>query len=78
MKILLFGIAKDICGGREIEVDFPENGTVGELDFLLKNKFPELKNLRSVVFAVNETYADFEQKLQKTDEIALIPPVSGG
>ena len=84
MKILLFGITKDIIGNSKITLprdislanDFPV--TVGELRKLLINDFPELGALSSLKIAVNKDFAEDNLEIDSLDEIALIPPVSGG
>jgi molybdopterin synthase sulfur carrier subunit len=40
--------------------------------------YPALEKLRSLFIAVNQQYAEDNQSINETDEIALIPPVSGG
>ena len=76
LKLKAFGIAREILGGREIEVDSVSN--VAELRNLLLNAYPKLKELNSFMIAVNQTYATDEILVSPTDEIAIIPPVSGG
>ncbi len=76
MKLKVFGVARDIMGGKEVEVESVQN--VGELRKLLLSNFPKLKELNSLLIAVNQTYASDEISISETDEIALIPPVSGG
>jgi molybdopterin converting factor subunit 1 len=76
LKLKAFGIARDIMGGREVEVNAVRN--VSELRKLLLNDYPKLKELNSVLIAVNQSYASDEISLSETDEIAIIPPVSGG
>jgi molybdopterin synthase sulfur carrier subunit len=78
MKILAFGIAREIIGGAMIEIQLAENATVTDLKFLLMNQYPRLNQLNSLLIAVNMEYAQPHQILQDCDEIALIPPVSGG
>jgi molybdopterin converting factor subunit 1 len=77
MKILLFGIAKDIAGAPFIQVDAPP-GRVAALREHLYAQYPRLRELRSVMIAVNKVYATDDAVLQPGDEIAVIPPVSGG
>ncbi len=76
-KVKAFGITKDLLGGREavIEVD---GETVGDLKAALNNRFPQLTELSSLFIAVNNDYAEEDVQLTADDEIALIPPVSGG
>jgi molybdopterin synthase sulfur carrier subunit len=76
LKLKAFGIAREIMGGREIEID--SVSTVAELRKLLVNNYPMLKELNSLMIAVNQTYANDDLVVSSTDEIAVIPPVSGG
>ena len=79
MNILLFGITRDIVGQHQLEgEDFRDLETVGALRDHLNIKYPELKNLSSLNIAVNEEMAEDSFKISGRDEIALIPPVSGG
>jgi molybdopterin synthase sulfur carrier subunit len=76
-KVKAFGVTKDIVGGRETVVEL-EGQTVSALRSELNRKYPQLVALRSLFIAVNSSYADDQLAIQETDEIALIPPVSGG
>jgi molybdopterin synthase sulfur carrier subunit len=77
LKIKTFGAARDMMGGKEVVVKI--NGTdVSDLRKTLIDTYPALANLRSLLIAVNQQYAEDTQPLKETDEIALIPPVSGG
>lgn len=76
-RIKAFGIAKDIIGGKETVIEV-EGRTVGELRQFLISEYPRLAGLRSLFIAVNHNYAEDALRLNETDEIALIPPVSGG
>ena len=75
--IKAFGITKDILGGREIVVEV-DGQTVADVRRELHEQYPALRGLKSLLIAVNNTYAEDVAVLQETDEIALIPPVSGG
>ena len=77
-SILAFGIAKDIFGASAIEVDLPEQATARDLKTLLEQRYPRLKQIASYLLAVNNEYADDALLLTGRDEIAVIPPVSGG
>ncbi|WP_222984179.1 MoaD/ThiS family protein [Flagellimonas meishanensis] len=84
MTILLFGITKDIVGSPTLS--FPTSSlsgkrmpsTVKELKAYLGKTYPELNKLNALAVAVNNSYADDDHVLNSYDEIALIPPVSGG
>ncbi|MUH35864.1 MoaD/ThiS family protein [Zobellia amurskyensis] len=80
MEVLLFGIAKDIVGESSFRFDEGDvvPKSVSELKQKLKNTFPDLGKLSSLAVAVNSEYANDEKGLSQGDEIAIIPPVSGG
>ena len=72
-----FGISRDILGGREVELEMNGN-SVGDLRKTLSSQFPKLDKLNSLFIAVNQEYAADDKTILVSDEIALIPPVSGG
>lgn len=75
--IKAFGITKDIVGKRETVFEV-EGNTVGSLRAALKERYPSLQAIRSLMIAVNNAYAEDQLAIGESDEIALIPPVSGG
>lgn len=78
IDILTFGIARDICGGSRIRVNVPDNTTAEALKQHLAEQFPRLAGLASFLLAVNEEFAADNSLIQPGDEVAIIPPVSGG
>tara|TARA_R110002167_G_scaffold58047_11_gene164806 strand:- start:2269 stop:2511 length:243 start_codon:yes stop_codon:yes gene_type:complete len=80
MEVLLFGIARDIVGKGRIHFSEKEGFpvSVGALKQALKKSYPEFAKLSSLAVAVNNDYAMDALPLHKGDEIAIIPPVSGG
>ncbi len=78
VNVLAFGIAKDIFGSSSVSVELPEYGTTGKLKQLLEESYPRLKKLASYMVAVNNEYASDESVLAANNEVAIIPPVSGG
>jgi molybdopterin converting factor subunit 1 len=78
VNVLAFGIAKDIFGSSSVDVELPDHGTTGNLKQSLEDRYPRLKHLASYMVAVNNEYAPDEGILTERDEIAIIPPVSGG
>ncbi len=81
MTILLFGITKDIVGSSSLSMPVSSAArlkTVGDLKNHLKNSYPELDKLSSLAIAVNNDFASEDEPINSYDEIALIPPVSGG
>lgn len=81
MTILLFGVTKDIVGSPSISLPLSNAArlkTVGELKTYLEKTYPGLSELSSLAVAVNNSYAEDAVTIDNFDEIALIPPVSGG
>lgn len=74
----LFGAAADLAGTREIELQSGET-TLDGLWPLLAERYPELSPMRdNLAFAVNEEYARGGDSVRPGDEVAILPPVSGG
>lgn len=79
MQVLLFGITKEIINQDVLTIPTSENiKDVGELKAYLKQKYPDLSRLSSLGVAVNSAYAKEDVLIGSCDELALIPPVSGG
>jgi len=77
-KIKAFGISKEIIGSKLLELELPEGCTVLDLKKELFQKYSAFIDLKSLYIALNNEYADETAVLKEGDEIALIPPVSGG
>jgi len=79
VRILFFGVLKDLAGQGGESLDLPENSTLGDVLSHYEARIPRLKELASsIAMSVNQEYAGPEAKLSQGDEIALLPPVSGG
>jgi molybdopterin synthase sulfur carrier subunit len=79
LKILLFGITREITGQSRLTVPTEEGIiTVKALKAWLGQQYPAMKGLTSLAVAVNNEYAQDDDILNPEHEIALIPPVSGG
>ncbi len=78
VSVLLFGITKDIVGQSSLVLPLPDGGRVADLLAILHQQYPRLGGIKSLLVAVNSEYAETDTLLSPTDEIALIPPVSGG
>ena len=78
VKVLAFGIVKDIFSGAATEVQTEGGITAAGLKALLEERYPRLQQLSSCLMAVNNEYAAADTVIGEKDEIALIPPVSGG
>jgi molybdopterin converting factor subunit 1 len=79
VTIRLFARLKDIAGSSELRRELPEGATAQTAWDALTGEFPELDSYeRTVSCAVNEEYAKLSIALHNGDEIAILPPVSGG
>lgn len=77
MQIKLFGIGKDIVGKSILNIEEPLSNTV-ELKKWLISKYPQFEGLSSFALAVNFEVVHDNQAISENDEIAILPPVSGG
>ncbi len=79
IRVKCFAAAREIVGTGELVVELPEGSTVTQLLEQVRRQFPRLEGLAgSLLFSVNREYAPSDKKLAAGDEVALIPPVSGG
>ena len=79
IKVLLFGAAADRAGTREIELPVEEGVTLAKIWLLLAELHPDLAPMRdTLAFAVNGEYARKDAGVSPGDEVAVLPPVSGG
>ena len=79
VRVRLFAGLKELIGQQDLTVDLPEGASVGDLREKLGGDIPRLASfLPSLVCAVNEEYRLPEYPLHDGDEVALIPPISGG
>jgi molybdopterin converting factor subunit 1 len=79
IRVLFFGLLKDICGGAEARIELPEGATAGAVFEHYAGAFPKLRQMASsIVLARNHEFAKTGELLSEGDEVALLPPVSGG
>lgn len=79
LRVLLFATYRDIVGAGDIPWTSREGLTLGGLVEELLARYPRLGAHRgSMLLAVNESFADPAAVLRDGDEVALLPPVSGG
>jgi molybdopterin converting factor subunit 1 len=79
VRVLFFGILKDLAGKSSDLLELPEPASVADLLAHYQARVPRFKDsLPSLAVAVNQQYAGPETKLKLDDEVALLPPVSGG
>jgi molybdopterin converting factor subunit 1 len=77
--VLYFGVLKDLVGHGRSEMNLAESASVGELLEAHRGMAKGQEALwESIAVAVNQEYARPEDVLREGDEVALLPPVSGG
>jgi molybdopterin converting factor subunit 1 len=81
IRVRLFSMLKEAAGTSEVEMPLPEGGRVESLVEVLTGRYPALGELfreRRVLVAVNQSYAGPDTEVADGDEVAFLPPVSGG
>jgi MoaE-MoaD fusion protein len=79
IRVLFFGVLRDIVGLREDFPDIPEGGRLESVFELYAGRFPRLRGMAaSVVLALNQEFSTPSAPLAEGDEVAFLPPVSGG
>jgi len=79
VKVLFFGKLKEIVGTAEASVELGGTNRVQEVFDHYAAQFPEFAQFRtSLAAAINEQYAEFSAPVRENDEVAFLPPVSGG
>jgi molybdopterin synthase sulfur carrier subunit len=79
VKVLFFGRLKELTGHAEDSFEFAEAATIEQLFAHYAARYPELAKYRSsVVASRNQEFAAWDTPLRSGDEVAFLPPVSGG
>ena len=79
VRVLFFGVLKDLTGLAEDAVDVPAGTTIGDLFSSYARRFETLEGARpSILFARNQEFVSPDTMLADGDEVAFLPPVSGG
>ena len=79
VRVLFFALYRERVGTSHQDMELTEGATVTDLIAALAQEYPQLSSEpRRIVAAVNQEYVDQSHLLREGDEIALIPPVSGG
>jgi len=80
LKVLvrMFAAYREMAGISEIEIDMPACSTVKDLVENIGGRYTGLPSKEYMVVAVNYQYAEHDLSLSDGDEVAFIPPVSGG
>lgn len=79
VRVLFFGQLKEIVGLAQDDAELSEGARVEDLFLRYGRRFPKLTEFRdSIAASVNQEYSDFRASLANGDEVAFLPPVSGG
>ena len=79
VRVLFFGVLKEAFGAESTTADLPEGMKVVDLLEIFGDRLYGKKELmESIAVAVNQEYAKADDVLHEGDEVALLPPVSGG
>jgi molybdopterin converting factor subunit 1 len=79
VKVLFFGRLRELTGHGEDSAEFAHAATVEQVFALYASRHPELAKYRSsVVASRNQEFAAWDTPLCSGDEVAFLPPVSGG
>ena len=79
VRVLFFGILKDLAGRNSEVVTLPDHATAGDVLEYYERQNPAMRGrLSSIAVSINQEYAGPAAKLNPNDEVALLPPVSGG
>ena len=79
VTVRLFARLRDIAGASELEREVAPGTTIGAVWRMLAGEHPQLVEYeRSISSAVNADYARMDHPLRDGDEVAFLPPVSGG
>jgi molybdopterin converting factor subunit 1 len=79
VKVLFFGMLKDIVGRSEDHIELADGARLDDVFTRYASDFPRLTDLElSIVLACNHEFCDRSAAIREGDEIAFLPPVSGG
>lgn len=79
VRVLFFGMLKDVAGCSSESLTLPDQATAGDVLEHYAERLPKLKaGITSLAISVNQQYARREDRLRAGDEVGLLPPVSGG
>ncbi len=78
-RVRLFAVLREKVGASEVTLELPDDSTVADLMKGMARQYPALlEGVAHIMVAVNTEYVQQSQPLHDGDEVALIPPVSGG
>ena len=79
IRVLFFGVLKDVAGKENESVLMPDGSTVRDVLDSYRKAFPAIEKwVPSLAVSVNQEYSPLSTSLKAGDEVAFLPPVSGG
>ena len=79
VTVRLFASYREKVGQTQVELELPRGASVGDVAKAMLRSYPQLPRMAAnLVVAVNQEYQEHDYVLNEGDEVALIPPVSGG
>src|ERR1039457_255968 len=79
VRVLYLGMLRDLAGREREVVQLPDGARLSDLYAELQQRMPKLQDFRNAIaLSINYEYSDGAAVLHDNDEVALIPPVSGG
>jgi molybdopterin converting factor subunit 1 len=78
ITIKFFALGRELVGKSALTLSLEDGASVEEAITLLQAEYPNFAKLPSFLTAVNTRYVERTVKLNNNDELAIIPPVSGG
>lgn len=79
VRVRVFAALREILGKEEVEVELPEGTTIeGLWEQLVSDDDRLAPFTKSINFAINHDFVGKETELSSDDEVAFLPPVSGG
>ena len=79
VTVLFFASLKEISGENSVELELEENATADSVKLKIISIYPKMEPLLNYVrIAINQEFADAETVINDGDELAILPPVSGG
>ena len=79
VRVLFFGMLKDFVGRPADEQEFPDGTDLAAIFDSYARSYPRLQDLaRNIVMARNQEFAELSTRVENGDEVAFLPPVSGG
>src|ERR1700753_3255981 len=78
-KVLFFGVLRDVAGLASEDAEFPPGASLRSVFDSYADRFPQFRQMASsIVIAHNREFAPLSASLSEGDEVAFLPPVSGG